>query len=345
MEGSCFVCLKDTNALKFTIFDKDETTERYLFYKIHNIIGQEIGLPRDDSIICYDCHALLVQISILEKRFAKCYQPRNNDEPKVIDVKREQIDALNNVELARLELLVDTSINEPEINSKGNTEEPIAEINELENDYESTEVDNFTIENEPENNNNEIFETKTLVEIFDRNLKPNHEQKQKKSQIQSHVERVHSRRPYKRKKIGFLKSKLRTQQAERLILNEDPQICQECQKSYPGKAELFAHEYEVHRGDRSRTCQFCQKSFSSKNELVVHLRGHTNERPFQCKECGRNFTQRPNFISHANSHLAIKPYKCDVCPKSYASKRNLVYHEGAHQHKDLLKQEFTKTES
>lgn len=114
--------------------------------------------------------------------------------------------------------------------------------------------------------------------------------------------------------------------------NTRPFSCDECDKKFKSKAELFIHK-KTHRPSEERythCCEICGKRFTQKANLESHLRLHTGNRPFSCEFCGKCFSQRGNMEEHRRIHTGEKPFACDVCGVSYSRQGQLAMHRRKH---------------
>ncbi|XP_045602873.1 zinc finger protein interacting with ribonucleoprotein K isoform X2 [Procambarus clarkii] len=114
--------------------------------------------------------------------------------------------------------------------------------------------------------------------------------------------------------------------------NSRPFSCDECEKKFKSKAELFIHK-KTHRPSEERythCCEVCGKRFTQKANLESHLRLHTGHRPFSCEFCGKCFSQRGNMEEHRRIHTGEKPFICDMCGISYSRQGQLAMHRRKH---------------
>ncbi|XP_071513000.1 uncharacterized protein [Panulirus ornatus] len=114
--------------------------------------------------------------------------------------------------------------------------------------------------------------------------------------------------------------------------NTRPFSCDECDKKFKSKAELYSHK-KTHRPSEERythCCEVCGKRFTQKANLESHLRLHTGSRPFSCEFCGKCFSQRGNMEEHRRIHTGEKPFVCDICGVSYSRQGQLAMHRRKH---------------
>lgn len=114
--------------------------------------------------------------------------------------------------------------------------------------------------------------------------------------------------------------------------NSRPFSCDECDKKFKSKAEMFNHK-RIHRPSEERythCCEVCGKRFTQKANLDSHLRLHTGNRPFSCEFCGKCFSQRGNMEEHRRIHTGEKPFVCDLCGVSYSRQGQLSMHRRQH---------------
>lgn len=114
--------------------------------------------------------------------------------------------------------------------------------------------------------------------------------------------------------------------------NTRPFTCDECNKKFKSKAELFNHK-KTHRPSEERythCCEVCGKRFTQKANLESHLKLHTGSRPFSCEFCGKSFSQRGNMEEHRRIHTGEKPFVCNVCNIRYSRQGQLTLHRKKH---------------
>ncbi|XP_064115846.1 zinc finger protein 525-like isoform X1 [Macrobrachium nipponense] len=114
--------------------------------------------------------------------------------------------------------------------------------------------------------------------------------------------------------------------------NTRPFTCDECDKKFKSKAELYNHK-RTHKPSEERythCCELCGKRFTQKANLESHLRLHTGRRPFSCEFCDKSFSQRGNMEEHRRIHTGETPYVCDICGTKYRRQGQLTVHQKQH---------------
>ncbi|XP_076287998.1 uncharacterized protein LOC143212765 isoform X1 [Lasioglossum baleicum] len=136
--------------------------------------------------------------------------------------------------------------------------------------------------------------------------------------------------------------------------------CERCNKVYPRKSFLIAHERIAHgigiddskplqcnicnktfqnrkqyyKHDRSHSkmylCSLCGKELKSEASLRLHNMRHNDERPFECSVCGKCFTAKVTLKVHELIHSGLRPYICDICGQSFTQRSSMMVHRKKH---------------
>ena len=120
--------------------------------------------------------------------------------------------------------------------------------------------------------------------------------------------------------------------------------CEECSRSFTGRAEFLQHRagdgrqshkesprnhaLAAHENGAPFKCELCHSTFRTKTHLQAHIsHHHEKKKPFSCGECGMSFGLKWNLKSHVQRvHEGSRPFACSLCSMSFAKKYDLNRH-------------------
>uniref|UniRef100_A0A2K6GJY8 Zinc finger protein 394 n=2 Tax=Propithecus coquereli TaxID=379532 RepID=A0A2K6GJY8_PROCO len=143
-----------------------------------------------------------------------------------------------------------------------------------------------------------------------------------------HMVRYHVVKPHKSTDSGENAHCSRLYETQRWFQEERPYKCDNCEKSFKQRSDLFKHQ-RIHTGEKPYECQECGKSFRQSAALIKHQRTHTGEKPYTCPKCGECFRQSSHLNRHQRTHNGEKYYKCEECGESCRIS-NLFRHQRLH---------------
>ena len=305
LQNSCFGCKKYCDRSSgFSIFQKDSITENCLVFKIFQITRVDNIFQDADKFLCFECHSLLVQIHLLEQKFANQFHDEEPDKgygrkkmknPRIKLKKEETLDAFDFLD--------------NEVLTKGESDESNDDSVAETNDEESR------IENEP-----------TSIQKVQKEGKPLKEKKQIKS------------KDGKQRFLCPLDCQIAFKTEETLSVHvkshskPKPYKCSYCGNNFAKKHVLARHE-RIHTGERPYGCKECEKVFREKWALEKHYH-HEHAITF---EPGSSF-QREDYVplKPLGRPRKDKPYQCLVCLKQFSMQRLLDNHTSVHSEENPL---------
>lgn len=117
----------------------------------------------------------------------------------------------------------------------------------------------------------------------------------------------------------------------RIHRNEQPYICEKCEKSFSIKSNLKRH-MQSHMREEQFTCWKCGIKCSSEKKLAIHFRIHETI-SHKCPECGKLFQNKSNLTRHLKIHSNEREHSCDFC--DYRAGR--IYHLKRHIQRNHVK--------
>ena len=78
--------------------------------------------------------------------------------------------------------------------------------------------------------------------------------------------------------------------------------CSICDNKVFKQAFNFHLHMLIHLEEFPETCRFCKKTFRTKPSLRKHELIHTGQKPFSCQECNSKFKTRDELKQHSISH-------------------------------------------
>lgn len=111
--------------------------------------------------------------------------------------------------------------------------------------------------------------------------------------------------------------------------HKTPQMCDQCDASFPTADKLMLHQHEVHGAALPFACDMCPKAFLSSFRLRKHMVSHS-EASLQCPMCPKMFRRRTHLDEHILVHKQEKNHICDFCGKAFVKKSSLYVHFAVH---------------
>ena len=105
-----------------------------------------------------------------------------------------------------------------------------------------------------------------------------------------------------------------------------PNICDQCGKSFVSPAKLKKHRKNAHQ---EVACNVCARSFGSPGALKRHTEIHLNKE-LTCEICGKVISFSSHYERHMQTHFASNKFECSKCPLKFGTRQGLKQHEQTH---------------
>ena len=293
----CYGCKKSCgNAPKFSIFERDSMTQKCLVFKIFQITGADDMFKSDmDGIfLCLECHTMLIQIQILEQKFADQF---NAEMPTKNELKRSlKITASRDIYKVKEENQLDFEKNIIKILDKGNSTAPKS----YEDSHDESSIDIYDESNdyrimklvdEDDNYDYEPIEVSNFLK--NESIYTYHEENEEVSNEEKNDTGKNKSEKKKRKSNADLIKEI-----------EGFSCPFGCKRKFTQELYLERH-VKGHSTNKPHNCSFCPKKFKTKWLVGKHERIHTGEKPFECKECDKAFNQKSSLVSHLKKYHLI----------------------------------------
>ncbi|XP_061725619.1 oocyte zinc finger protein XlCOF6-like isoform X1 [Cydia pomonella] len=103
---------------------------------------------------------------------------------------------------------------------------------------------------------------------------------------------------------------------------DEPNKCQECDKTFDNEESLKRHKFAVHAKDEIpvpteiiHTCKFCCQWFTEKSKLLRHMEVHkvspneTIDGPYSCDICDKHFAEEAHLKEHEQDHTVYRTHR------------------------------------
>ncbi|XP_067635775.1 zinc finger protein 721-like [Eurosta solidaginis] len=103
--------------------------------------------------------------------------------------------------------------------------------------------------------------------------------------------------------------------------------CLECNKWFPQRYLLTAHEKSHNKDEVRLKCSYCPMSYQKQSNLTRHINTkHQQDRIFICSVCGEQFGRSDVLKRHMQTHSDQRDFQCDRCPEQFKTKQHLDRH-------------------
>lgn len=130
--------------------------------------------------------------------------------------------------------------------------------------------------------------------------------------------------------------------SEHKIADQNPHVCDQCDKIFLFPASLLNHKRAVHQGLRSHICSICDRTFITSTNLKYHLSSaHTGEKSQACDVCGASFIRPCDLQRHKQQHhQGFRPHGCELCVKRFVTATHLKQHIRSAHSEDTAKKSY-----
>ncbi|KAL7019757.1 hypothetical protein ACKWTF_011234 [Chironomus riparius] len=229
------------------------------------------------------------------------------------------------------------------------------ETDELE--YEATEENENSIDNESDSDNSteEIFECSNCSRTFKTSIKlESHMRKCQSKEVidESDEEELGEKQEYACTECTkvFKKASLLARHKKAHDPNKKPHECLKCNKRFPSNVALMRHDVihsdlveksKLNREEHQEfICVVCGRTFKTADNLATHLKVHKSKsddnNEYKCKLCHDIFPSFSDILRHSKNHVENATHQCAICNKLFAVGDELIDHFLRHKGITLL---------
>ena len=106
--------------------------------------------------------------------------------------------------------------------------------------------------------------------------------------------------------------------------------CELCSTTCGSIPSLRAHVQKFHFSENPLQCKKCDKYFPDKFTLKAHEIIHLEEKCFKCELCPYSSVLQRHLKSHMLRHSDNEPFNCDICDQSFRRLEHLKRHQNSY---------------